>query len=180
MNLAEPPVLLLSPRAVLGSLFSFEALLVLYMHAGLYKGDPRFAWIPVDPTALFFVLSVAVGGVIIVRKGIHKKGLPVVFAMACLVAWLAVGLLWSPSRIYGPNKVFLMATLASWALMAGALIIAPSPQRVRRLFTLLLLFAIFMGIDAVLVYAESGGGFYRRETLEGSIEGRHLLMGRIC
>jgi O-antigen ligase len=179
MSLAEPPIFL-SPRAVVSSLFSFEALLVLYMFAGNYKADPRFAWIPIDPTALFFALSVAVGGLIIVRKGIHRKGLPVVFAMACLVAWLAVSLLWSPSRNYGLYKVFLTATLASWALMAGALIIAPSPQRVRRLFTLLLLFAIFMGIDAVLVYAESSGGFYRRETLEGSVEGRHLLLGRIC
>jgi O-antigen ligase len=179
MNLAEPPILL-SPRAVLSSLFSFEALVVLYMFAGNYKADPRFAWIPVDPTALFFALSVAVGGLIIVRKGIPKKALPIVFAMVCLVAWLWVSLLWSPSGIYGPHKVFLMTTLALWSLIAGALIIAPSPKRVRRLFTLLLLFAIFMGIDAVLVYAESGGGFYRRETLDGAFEGYHLLLGRIC
>jgi O-antigen ligase len=181
MNLAEPPVLLMSPRAVLGSLFSFEALLVLYMHAGLYKGDPRFAWIPVDPTALFFALSVAVGGIIIVRKGIPKKGLPVVAAMICLVTWLGVSLLWSPSGIYGPYKVFLMATLALWALMAGALIIAPSPERMRRLFTLLLLFAIFMGVDAILAYAQSGGAVYRFESLDGdSRGGGYLLLGRIC
>jgi O-antigen ligase len=181
MNLAEPSVLLSSPRAILGSLFSFEALLVLYLHAGLYKGDPRFAWIPVDPTALFFVLSVAVGGIIIVRKGIHKKGLPIVAAMIALIAWLAVGLVWSPSAMYGPYKVFLMGTLALWALMAGALIIAPSPERMRRLFTVLLLFAIVMGVEAILAHAQSGGAVYRFQSLDGSERGGgYLLLGRIC
>jgi O-antigen ligase len=178
-NPAEP-LILLSPRALLRSLFSFEALLVLYIYAPLYKADPRFAWIPVDPTALFFALSVAAGALIVVRKGIRIKGLPIVVATVCLITWFLVSLLWSPSRIYGPQKVFLMATLALWALIAGALIIAPEPKRLRRLFTLLVLLALPMGIDAVLVYAQSGGGFYRTTTVEGVEEGRHLLLGRVC
>ncbi|MGH6898965.1 MAG: O-antigen ligase family protein, partial [Geminicoccaceae bacterium] len=154
--------------------------MVLYMFAGLYKGDPRFAWIPVDPTALFFVLSVAVGGIIIIRKGIHQKSLPVVVAMVCLVTWLGLSLLWSPSRIYGPQKVLFMATLVLWALMAGALIIAPSPARVRRLFTLMLLLSLWGGVDAVLAYVESGGSVYRLESVDGDDAGSYLVLGRIC
>jgi O-antigen ligase len=179
-NPAERPILL-SPRAVLSSFFSFEALLVLYMFAGLYKGDPRFAWIPVDPTALFFVLSVAVGSIIIVRKGIYKKGLPVVFVMGCLVAWFALSLVWSPSRIYGPQKVFFFGSLALWGLIAGALIVAPDPKRVRRLFTLMLMLALWAGVDAVLAYVESGGAIYRLRSLddEGG-RGGYLLLGRVC
>jgi hypothetical protein len=115
MNPAEP-LILLSPRAVLRSLFSFEALLLLFMYGG-YKVDSRFAWIPVDPTALFFALSLVVGGFIIVRNGIRLKGMPVVVAMGCLVTWLLVGLLWSPSRVYGPDKVFVTAILTLWALL---------------------------------------------------------------
>jgi O-antigen ligase len=180
MNRTDPPILL-SPRAIVGSLFSFEALLVLYMFAGLYKGDPRFAWMPVDPTALFFLLSAAVGSIIIVRKGIYRKGLPVVFAMGCLVAWFLLSLVWSPSRIYGPQKVFLFGSLAAWALSAGALIIAPEPERVRRLFTMLLLLALWGGIDAVLAYVESGGAIYRLNSLdEEGGRGGHLLLGRVC
>jgi O-antigen ligase len=144
--------ILLPLRKIPRSLFSLEALVLLFMFAPIYKYDPRFAWIPVDPTALFFVLSVAAGSIIIVRKGIYKKGLPVVVAMGCLVAWLLVSLLWSPSRIYGPQKVFYLATLAYWGLIAGALIIGPDPQRVRRLFTLLLLFATWVGIESLLIY----------------------------
>jgi O-antigen ligase len=154
----EPPVLL-SPRAILESLFSFEALLVLYMFAGMYKNDPRFAWIPVDATGLFFALSVLVGSFIIIRNPIRKRAFPVIFAMLAFVAWWALTLTWSPSRIYGPDKVFLMATLVLWALTAAALIIAPRPERVRRLFTLLLLFAIWIGIEALLIYGQGEQGF---------------------
>ena len=46
--------ILLAPRDILRSIVSFETTLVLYLFASLYKGDPRFAWIPIDPTAMFF------------------------------------------------------------------------------------------------------------------------------
>jgi O-antigen ligase len=174
----EPPVLL-SPRAVLESIFSFEALVVLYMFAGIYKSDPRFAWLPFDATALFFALSVLVGSFIIVRNPIRKKSLPVVFAMVCLVAWLWVSLTWSPSRIYGSGKAFQMTTLALWALTAGALIIAPSPERTRRLFTVMLLLALWGGVEAVLAYMQTGGATYRITTIEGEETGGHLILGRI-
>jgi O-antigen ligase len=144
--------ILLPLREVPGSIFSFEALLLLYMFVGLYKGDPRFAWIPVDPTALFFALSVLVGSFIIVRNPIPRRALPLVFTMLAFVVWWAVTLSWSPSKIYGPTKVFYLATLAFWGLVAGALIVAPDPERIRRLFTLILLLAIWVGIDTLLIY----------------------------
>jgi O-antigen ligase len=175
---AEPP-LLLSPRAILRSLFSFEALLVLYMYAGIYKSDPRFSWLPANATGLFFALSVLVGSFIIVRNPVRKKTLPVVFAMVCLVAWWWVTLMWSPSRIYGPDKVFQMTTLALWALIAGALIIAPSPERLRRLFTMMILLALWGAVDAVMVYFQTGGA-YRYVTIEGEELGGHLVLGRVC
>jgi O-antigen ligase len=172
--------ILLAPRALLGSFVSFEASLVLYTFAGIYKGDPRFAWIPVDPTGLFFALSVVVGSFIIVRNPIHKKALPVVFAMVGLVTWFLVSLAWSPSRAWGPDKVFFMVTLALWAVIGGALIIAPDPERLRRLFTLLLLLALWAGVDSMLAYAETGGSVYRQVSVDGNEGGNHLSLGRIC
>jgi O-antigen ligase len=122
------------------------------MFVGLYKGDPRFAWIPVDPTALFFVLSLLVGSFIIVLNPIHKRALPVIFAMLAMVVWWAVTLTWSPSKSYGPTKVFYLGTLASWGLIAGALIVAADRERIQRLLTLILMLAIWVGIDALLIY----------------------------
>jgi O-antigen ligase len=144
--------ILLSLREIPRSLFSLEALVLLYMFAPLFKYDPRFAWMPADATALFFALSVLVGSFIIVFKPIPKWGCPVVCAMLAFVVWWAVTLTWSPSRIYGPDKVFYLATLTYWGLIVGALIIGPDPDRVRRLFTLLLLFATWIGIESVLLY----------------------------
>ena len=175
MSTTEQPILL-PLRAIPGSLFSFEALVVLYMFAGIYKGDPRFAAVPVDLTALFFALSVVVGSFIIVRNPIHRKSMPVIFAMVCLIVWLLVSLTWSPSRIYGPNKVFLMATLVLWAVIAGAVIISPDPERLRRLFTLLLLLSIWFGIDAVLFYIQSGGNIGQIRLRGAS----YLGLGRLC
>jgi O-antigen ligase len=144
--------ILLSLRQIPRSLFSLEALVVLYMFAPMFKYDPRFAWMPVDATALFFALSVLIGSFIIVLKPTPKWGWLIVWAMLAFVVWWAVTLLWSPSRIYGPEKVFYLATLAFWGLIVGALIIGPDPDRVRRFFTLLLLFATWVGIESLLLY----------------------------
>lgn len=161
-------------RTILASLFSFEALVVLYMFAGFYKGDPRFAWIPVDATGLFFALSVVAGSFILVFNPIYKKGLPLVFAMVCLVTWFLVSLMWSPSRIYGPTKVFYMVTLELWGVIAGALIIAPDRKRVRRLFILILLLAIWMGCEAILAYVKEGS------TAIAVGSANYLMLGKVC
>jgi O-antigen ligase len=150
---------------------------VLYMLAGLYKTDPRLTWLPAETTALLFALSVLVGSFIIVRNPIHKKSLPVIFAMVCLVTWLWVTLMWSPSRIYGPDKAFQMTTLVLWALIAGALIIAPSPERLRRLFTVVLLLALCGGVDVILNYMETGARYL--VTIDDEERGGYLLLGRI-
>ena len=155
--------ILLSFRQIPRSLFSLEALVLLYMFAPLYKYDPRFAWMPVDPTALFFALSVLVGSFIIVLNPIPKRGWLIVCAMLAFVVWWAVTLTWSPSRIYGPEKLFYLATLACWGLIVGALIIGPDPDRVRRLFTLLLLFATWVGIESLLIYQEDPTQLYLRQ-----------------
>jgi O-antigen ligase len=150
----------LSPQEIPRNLFSLEALLVLYMYAALYKGDPRFAWMPVDATALCFALSVLVGSFIIVRNPIPKRGWPIILAMLAFVTWWAVTLTWSPSRIYGPQKVFYLATLAFWGLITGVLIVGPDRERVRRLFTLTLLLSIWVGIESLLIYGKDPTQLY--------------------
>jgi len=158
------------------SIFSFETLILLYMYAGLYKGDPRFAWIPGDPTGLFFALSVVVGLLIMLFNKVDMRGLYVVIAMLALVVWLVITLIWSPSEIYGPNKVFYnMATLELWAVIAAALIIAPDPIRLRRLFSLLLLLSIWWGIEAIIASIETGG---KTSLFVGSTN--YLGLGRLC
>ena len=163
-----------SLRAMALAVVSFEALVVLYMFAGLFKEDPRMAWIPFDPTGLFFALSVGVGVLILVLKPLVKSGLYPVFAGLGLVVWFAFSLLWSPSQTYGPEKVFSLATLALWGLIAGAMIIAPDRARLRRLFLVLVLASVVAALEAIVVYLESGGG----RLYIGSSS--YLGLGRLC
>jgi O-antigen ligase len=158
--------ILLSLRQIPRSLFSLEALVLLYMFAPMFKYDPRFAWMPVDATALLFALSVLIGSFIIVLKPTPKWGWVIVWAMLALVVWWIVTLTWSPSQIYGPEKVFYLATLAFWGLIVGALIIGPDPDRVRRLFTLLLLFATWVGIECLLIYRVDPALIYRADPTQ--------------
>ena len=168
------PVLPRSLRSALLSLLSFEALVTLYLFAGLYKGDPRFEWIPLDPTGLFFALSVIVGACDPgLEAAVQARSLPVLAGLA-LVTWFALSLLWSPSQIYGPDKVFFLATLALWGLIAGAIIIAPDRTRLRRLFMVLVLASLVAAIEAIAVYLETGGGPLR----VGS--GNYITLGRLC
>ena len=53
---------------LLSDLFTFEALFVLFLFAGRFKTDPRLQWVPVDLTLLFFVASVGVGLVLLVKR----------------------------------------------------------------------------------------------------------------
>lgn len=163
-----------SLRAAVLSVVSFEALTVLYLLAGLFKEDPRFAWIPGNPTVLFFALSVAVGALILALKAIVRQGLFPVFTCLALIVWLALSLSWSPSRLYGPDKVFTMATLVLWGLIAGAMIIAPDRERLRRLFFVLLLIALLAAFEAISVYLTRGGGTIAVGTTS------YLGLGRVC
>ena len=147
------------------------------MFAGILKSDPRLAVIPIDLTGLFFGLSVIVGGLILVRTPIHRKSLPVAFATLCLVVWFLVTLSWSPSRAYGPTKVFAMGTLVLWGAVAGAVIIAPDPERVRRLFTVLLLFSLWLGVESLIIFIQTGGNAGRIRVLGG---GSYLALGQIA
>lgn len=178
MNPSERSILL-PVRAILGSLFSFETLLLLYMFAGMYKGDPRFAWIPVDPTGLFFALSVVVGSFIIVRNPIPRRALPVIFAMLMFVLWWIVSLTWSPSDTYGPDKVFYLTTLVLWGLTAGALIVGPDPERLRRFFTLLLLLATWVGLESLLLYGADPDRLFYGEGPEERLFGSYQHIGRV-
>src|SRR5262245_979513 len=97
-------------RVAMASL-SFELAFVLFFFAGVYKGDPRLASVPVDLTALFFVTSVGVGGLTLARHKfmLSKRAVWICGSLALFIAWTVVSLAWSPSGIYGPEKAMAVA-----------------------------------------------------------------------
>ena len=113
-------------------LLSFETVLLLFLFAGIYKIDPRLAWFPVDLTLFFFVISLALGAVIILREGLFIAGFAVVTAAAVFVGWVALTQTWTPGIDYANEKLTKLATLTFWSLMATATIVASRPERARR------------------------------------------------
>ena len=158
-------------------IFSFEVIFCLFLFAGRYKADPRFAWIPVDISALFFGLSVFAGiYLILIRRVRLKRGaLSIASTALGFMVWMIFSLAWTSGEFYANQKTFFVATLTFWSLLAAAFIIASDIHRIRRFFITIVLFAIWIMIESVFVYLKSGGvGFIR------ALGGNYLGIGYVC
>jgi len=138
----------------IGQVFSFELLFILFLFAGLYKADPRLAWVPVDLTALFFGLSVISGLVILLKRGIvlNRKAIILCLLYMAFAGYALFTYLWTPGKVYSTQKILYIWTLVLWAVAAPALIISPDPRRLKRLgiiFSFLLLVIVF---EAIIQY----------------------------
>lgn len=155
--------------------FSFELLFVLFLFAGLYKADPRLAWVPIDLTAMFFGLSVISGLVIIARKGIaFKRKAFVLFLLYIVFAcFVLLSYLWTPGKLYSTQKLLYIWTLVLWSLAAPALIISVDPARLKRLGITYIFLSLIVAIEAITQYLLTGGGFI---SVFGS---NYLGMGRV-
>ena len=164
----------------LGVLFSFETTLVLFLFAGIYKEDARFAWIPGDITVLTFGLSFVTGMYLLVRRGlVFRREAVIVTGLAILfVVWALLSYLWSPSINYSLRKVALLGSLTLWPLASFALIVSHERQRVRRFFVVLVLFSLWIAIEsavALLLAARSG----IRGFVTTSLSTNYLGLGRV-
>lgn len=141
-------------RAVVSTVCSFEALFVLYLFAGRFKGDPRFQWVPVDLTALFFGLSVAAGICVLARRGfrVRREAFVLVLLALAFAAYVVASLVWTPSQVYARQKALYISTLTLWPLIACAVIIAQDQRRLVRFLVLVLLFSGWIAIESTMVY----------------------------
>ncbi|WLR52984.1 O-antigen ligase family protein [Bacillus tianshenii] len=160
---------------MIGSLFSFEMTFILYLFAGRFKADPRFSWIPVDLTALFFGLSVLIGIWIVAKRGgvLDKKPVILVFMYALLLLYVLFSYIWSPSDAYAGEKMGYLFTLTLWALAGPTLIISQERKRMIRFFSLLFAFALWMAIESTIAFMQASGSFI---TVLG---GNYLGIGRV-
>ncbi|MBN2083275.1 O-antigen ligase family protein [bacterium] len=172
-----------APRALYsaaGTVFSFETILVLFMFAGVYKGDPRFAGLPFDITAVAFALSVLTGLYLLWRNGftLVRYSAQVLWLYGAFTAWALITLAWTPSHDYAQDKALFLCTLIFWPLAAGALIIAPRPVRWRRFFLVLLLFAGWIAVESLLYFAINTL-LGRRFAFVHALSGTYLSLGRV-
>jgi O-antigen ligase len=143
-----------APRTLISDLCSFENVFMLFFFSNAFQVVlPK---LPIDTTVLFFVASIGVGGIIILREGIYLPGLLVV---AAVLPWLALtnaSAMWTPSRTMVWQYLELVDTVNVWCLIAGALIVAHKRERMLRFMKLMIAFSLIIAIMGIHIYLTYG------------------------
>jgi O-antigen ligase len=183
-SIAHEPTLPAAARRadpwIVTTLLSLETLFVLFLMAGRYKADPRFAWITewtsLDITALTFGASGLAALLVILRRGYRLPAAApaVLFGAGALFGYAVLSMAWTPGAVYAQSKALHVGVLTSGTLVICAGVIASRRYRVARLLFLLVLFCVWLSIESVLSYQAAGDG--RSVTALG---GEYLGLGRM-
>ncbi len=169
-----------STRLSLATFCSFEAMFLLFLMAGRYKGDPRFQWIAerfsLDLTAMFLAVSGAAGLVVLFGRGyrLPRGAGSFITAAAALFGYMMLALMWTPGDAYAHVKALHIGVLTTWTVVATGLVIASERRRVERFLLLLVLFAAWLSIESLMVHSQSGDG-----TSVAALGGNYLGLGRV-
>lgn len=138
-----------------------EWFFALFLFAGNYKNDPRFAFIQahIDITLLFLILSFFMFLYNMLRNALTKK-ISLSFTKAAtlfllLTVSLIVGLLYTQSREYGFDKVLRFIFLTGWSFFGASLLISDFFS-LRRFSWAIVIISMIMAIDASLSYPGVG------------------------
>ncbi len=153
------PVSLYSQIVTWKSFFSFELVFALYLFAGKYKADPRFSWIPVDITLLFFVLSLFSGVIVLKRKqfSVNKDIVGFIVAGFLFFGYCLSSLLWTPGDVYALQKTLYVCVLTLWSFLGCTVIIGSEKVRLVRFFVAWIFFATWIGIESYLAFRATNG-----------------------
>ena len=169
-----------SAHVSLATFCSFEAMFLLFLMAGRYKGDPRFHWIAerfsLDLTAMFLAISGVAGLVVLFGRGyrLPRGSATFMAAGAALFGYMTLALLWTPGGVYAHTKALHIGVLTTWTAAATGLVIACDRRRVERFGLLLVLFAIWLSVESLTAHRQSGDG-----GSVAALGGNYLGLGRV-
>lgn len=156
---------------------SFEFIFVSSLMAGRFKADPRFSWMPVDWTLLFWVGSLTYGMYLLaLRQRVRLTPIREVLLFSLLSAWLLSSIVWAPPTHYGMDKVLRFLIFGGWGLVATAFIISTDPMRINRFFYVWLFYAAWLSLESYVTYLGKDPGQPELETVLG---GNYLGVGRV-
>ena len=140
-------------RTVFAHVFSFEMVVALYLYSNVFQ--VLLPPLPVDTTIVFFALSVALGGLLILREGIYVRGLYLTVALVPYLLWACLSLGWTPSRVLVDDSLKKLLTVDLGLLIVGAMVLAHKRERMMRFLALITVFSLIvaaMGVSVYLIY----------------------------
>lgn len=153
-----PGSLSLLLRTAISAVVSFEMIVVLYIYSNVFQ--VLLPPLPVDTTVVFFLLSLGLGGLIILREGIYLRGLYLVMAFLPYLFWAILSLAWTPSRTLVYDNLKLLLTVDLGLLIVSAMVIAHKRERLVRLLTLIAAMSLFVAVLGLSVYLIYGSFKY--------------------
>jgi O-antigen ligase len=145
-------------RTAFSAVVSFEMIVVLYLYSNVFQA--LLPPLPIDSTVVFFVLSVGVGGLVVLREGIYLRGFYLVVALVPYLLWAALSLAWTPSRILVYDNLKLLFSVDLWLLITGAMIIAHKRERMMRFLALTALMSLVVALLGLGIYVKYGSFKY--------------------
>ncbi len=154
-RLATSPLLGIHALRLGRFIFSFETAFALFLFAGRYKNDSRLSWVPIDLTLLFFLISVGIAFIILVRRRFRLKRVAAtgLLLLLTLAVWILLSSEWSPSVVYSREKAIFFSTLVLWCYGGAAIIISPETARLRRLLALIVIFGVVLMVEALRIWS---------------------------
>lgn len=129
-----------------------------FLSAGYFKGDPRFAWLPIDLTVLFASLTIVCMFGAFFKQGrtVHKN----LIWLLWLFALFAVPIFWTQWNAYATEKVQRFYTLTMLAALAPFFLIR-TKEDLRRFLSALTLLGVILSSNAAVELVTSGGSIDR-------------------
>ncbi len=142
-------------KRLVGTTFSFEAIFALYLYSNALKYISPFPF-PVDETLVFAALAALVGTFIVLRQGIYRPALELLALILIFLGWVLVTWSWSPSRVLAKAYMTAYLTLDLFSVIAAGFVIAPSRERIARLFLWTSVWAIVIAAYGSWLYLNYG------------------------
>lgn len=125
----------------------------LFLFAGNLKADPRLAWLPIDFTVLFALLTV----ILMIRALIKSKGrVPSeIFWILLLFFCFAIPIFWTEFTPYAEEKVSRLFTLTLLVTVAPIFLFRTN-EDLKRLYIVLTILGLMMGVDSIISLFTNG------------------------
>lgn len=141
-------------RGIISDLLSFEMIFLLFLYSNVFQVVlPK---LPVDTTYVFLGLSLAAGGLVLLREGIYIRGFFLVMAILPYFAWLMLSLTWSISKGLAYDYLKIVLTANFWCLIAGAMIIAHKRERMLRFLRITIALSVIVAVMGIYIYQTYG------------------------